>query len=284
MFYRRTQFGIVTAGIPLVVTSGVSIMLMAQGATAAGLLVLAIVLATTLIFGALTVSVEDHRLRVVYGIGLIHKTIDLRDVVAVRAVRTPAWSGWGIRLLPGGWLYNVQGRDAIELTRRSSGHVYVGTDDPEGLVAAIQALGVPPVAAETQVPGHSVGIMRWLPALLLLGPVIIISAIILAGLREPEVRVTTNAVTVHHGQTVLSMPRPGLQVTLLETLPEMQRSRGFRVTDVWRGRFRLADGSSVDVFVDRSVPPFIRFVDRDRVVFLGFGEAARTRELFESLR
>lgn len=284
MSYRRTQYGIVTAGIPLVVTIGVSVLLMTQGAAVAGFLVLAITLTTTLIFGALTVSVQDDRLRVVYGIGLIHKTIDLRDVVAVRAVRTPAWSGWGIRLLPGGWLYNVQGRDAIELTRRGGGHVYVGTDDPEGLVAAIQAHGVPPVAATMAVPGHSVGIMRWLPALLLVGPVIIIGAVILAGLREPEVRVTANAVSVHHGQTLLSMPRAGLQVTLLDVLPDMRRGLGFRVTDIWRGRFRLTDGTGVYVFVDRGRPPFIRFVDRDRIVFLGFSDAARTRQLFETLR
>ena len=284
MSYRRTQYGIVTAGIPLVVTAGVSVMLISQGAMAAGLLVLAIVTTTTLIFGALTVSVKDDQLRLTYGVGVIRKTIDLRDVVAVRAVRTPAWSGWGIRILPGGWLYNIQGRDAIELTRRSGGHVYVGTDDPDGLIAEIQSRGVPPVPAATQVPGHSVGVMRWLPALLLVGPVIIISVIILAGLREPEVRVTPNGVTVQHGQTVLSLPRAGLQVTLIDVLPEMRRGRGFRVTDVFRGRFRLADGTGVYVFVDRGVPPFIRFVDGDRIVFLGFSDAARTRELYEALR
>jgi len=88
-------------------------------------------------FGTLTVIVEDDHLRLYFGRGWPRKAIPLRDVASAVPVRNRWWYGLGIRWIPGGWLWNVWGLDAVEL-RLSTGRVFrVGTDDVDGLVAAI---------------------------------------------------------------------------------------------------------------------------------------------------
>ena len=88
-------------------------------------------------FSVLTVIVEGDQLRLYFGRGWPRKSIDLRGVVSSSAVRNRWWYGLGIRWIPGGTLWNVWGLDAVEL-RLSSGRVFrIGTDDVEGLMAAI---------------------------------------------------------------------------------------------------------------------------------------------------
>ena len=46
--------------------------------------------------------------------------------------------GWGIRLTPYGWLYNVSGLEAVAISLRDGRKFALGTDDPDGLVTAIR--------------------------------------------------------------------------------------------------------------------------------------------------
>jgi hypothetical protein len=57
----------------------------------------------------------------------------------VRGARNRWWYGWGIRLTPHGWLYNVWGLDAVEIRRTNGRTLRVGTDDAAPLVEAIRA-------------------------------------------------------------------------------------------------------------------------------------------------
>jgi hypothetical protein len=53
-------------------------------------------------------------------------------------VRNKWWYGWGIRLTPHGWLFNVGGLDAVELELASGRKFRIGTDEPQGLLNAIR--------------------------------------------------------------------------------------------------------------------------------------------------
>lgn len=98
-----------------------------------------VLLVALLTFGALTVTVDDREIRVVFGIGLLRKTIELQDVVKCEIVGVRAFWGWGLHWTPGGWLYNVGGRDAVRLVLAREKPVIVGTNDAPGLAAAIAA-------------------------------------------------------------------------------------------------------------------------------------------------
>lgn len=97
---------------------------------------------TAYLFGSLTVTLDGESLRCHFGPGLIHRTIPLREIRDIQPIRIPWMYGWGIRLTPQGWMFNVSGLDAVKLTLAGGKHFLIGTDDPEGLTRAVRsALG-----------------------------------------------------------------------------------------------------------------------------------------------
>jgi len=91
----------------------------------------------TFLFYRLRVEVSGGELRIRFGVGLIGRTFDLHEIVSARPVRNKWWYGWGIRLTPHGWLFNVSGFDAVEIALRSGRHYRIGTDEPEALSNAL---------------------------------------------------------------------------------------------------------------------------------------------------
>lgn len=91
------------------------------------------------VFSQLTVVVEDGALSWHFGEGFWKKSLSLSEIVSAHAVRTRWWYGWGIRLTPKGWLYNVSGLDAVEIKTRDGKTVLIGTDEPDKLAAALNA-------------------------------------------------------------------------------------------------------------------------------------------------
>ncbi|MEA3470923.1 MAG: hypothetical protein U9R24_04325 [Thermodesulfobacteriota bacterium] len=83
----------------------------------------------------------DGRIRCWFGSGLIGKKFNLTEITEVKAVRNPWYYGWG--LTPRGWLFNISGLDAVELTLKSGRHFRIGTDEQNKLVLVIrQATGL----------------------------------------------------------------------------------------------------------------------------------------------
>lgn len=137
-YYRHTQIGytilICVAVVVLVLaTAGYLAKTLHWMLPAIALLTLAATL-----FGSLTTEITDGELRCVFGIGLIRKRFPLRTVVRVEIVRNSWIWGWGIRYTPHGWLFNVSGLSAVELTQTNGKRVRIGTDRPEELARAIR--------------------------------------------------------------------------------------------------------------------------------------------------
>ena len=137
--YRHTQFGTVVV----------------RSLAAAGLVLLGLGLAyddpvfilggpimmgiLALLFYALTVEIDGTYLTFRFGIGLIRKRIPLAEIVAVRPVRNSWLYGWGIHRTPHGWLYNVSGWEAVEITLASGKRFRLGTDEPRRLAQILLA-------------------------------------------------------------------------------------------------------------------------------------------------
>lgn len=91
-----------------------------------------------LMMASLNVRVTHRWVDVRFGMGWPRFRFALERIVAVEAVRNAPWWGWGIRLTPRGWLFNVSGLDAVEIAFEDGNRVRIGTDDPQGLAAAIR--------------------------------------------------------------------------------------------------------------------------------------------------
>lgn len=98
----------------------------------------AIFIVVGLLFFGMKTYVDDTKIRIAFGIGLIRKTILLNNVKAVETVRNKWYYGWGIRLIPNGWLYNISGLHGVEIKRKDTASVIrIGTKQPALLRKAI---------------------------------------------------------------------------------------------------------------------------------------------------
>lgn len=94
--------------------------------------------ALMLAFSRLTVQVDEADVSVGFGGGLARRRFEVHTIEAASAVKVPWLAGWGIRLTPQGWLYNVWGRGAVQLRFAGGRRFTIGTDEPDALLAAIE--------------------------------------------------------------------------------------------------------------------------------------------------
>lgn len=98
---------------------------------------MAIAVSSMWIFSTLRVEIDDGALCWYFGRGVPKFSIPLHDIQSARVVKNPWIYGWGIHFTPSGWLYNVSGRTAVEVTRLNGKRVRIGTDEPDALLAAL---------------------------------------------------------------------------------------------------------------------------------------------------
>ena len=100
--------------------------------------ILLLIAALQVVFYQLTTIVTESTLTVRYGIGLLAFRFPLSEITQITERTVPWYAGYGIRWVGDAWLFNVSGRDAIEVTFASGRKVWVGTDDPDGLAAILR--------------------------------------------------------------------------------------------------------------------------------------------------
>ncbi len=140
--YRHTQFGSASVLISGVIGFAMPLRAAFSSHPAFFLLVGAAFLGVGALFSTLTIAIEDRKLRASFGPGLIRKKVRLADIASVRPIPVRWWYGLGIHLTPHGWLYNVSGWKAVEITLRNGRRFCLGTDEPENLLKAIQEASV----------------------------------------------------------------------------------------------------------------------------------------------
>ena len=143
-FYRRSQrppagLLVLISYSPLVVLAAVWYAFGVRGERLSVLVVAAVVM-TVFFLGArrLTVSVTPSDVSVEYGLGWPRKRIPRSEIVSAEPFLASWWYGVGIRLTPKGWLWSVWGFRTVMLTLSNGKHFLIGTDDPEGLAAALR--------------------------------------------------------------------------------------------------------------------------------------------------
>jgi len=140
--YQHTQVGWITVmslAVAFVILLGTYFQ-MGAGIPGSQVVLGAMVLMALLIpiFGWLTVSVEAGAVTASFGIGLIRREIRIKDMQSATQVRNKWWYGWGIRVIRGGWMFNVAGLDAVELELKNGSKFRIGTDEPEELLNSIR--------------------------------------------------------------------------------------------------------------------------------------------------
>jgi hypothetical protein len=284
--YRHTQTGWVILGVAAAVVALVWATL-PEGVPVAPMLVIAAAIA--LLFGTLTVEVDHEAIRLRFGIGVIRKTIPLRDVQACREVRNPWYTGWGIRLGPYGVIWNVSGYGAVELALPQGKRFRIGTDDPAALAAAITAMkgGFAQDSAPLEPsPWPQPRRTAWLVWIAAIG----IGALLVLGLfwtqrRPPVVRVGPDGLrvdTLFYGAT---FPAGDIVAVSLEPrLPRiLARTNGFAGAGTLRGWFRLQGWGEGRLYVDEGLALYVVVRLHQGYVVVNFRDPEKTRAVYDAI-
>ena len=94
------------------------------------------------LFTRLTIRVDSTAVRWYFGWGWPGGAIPLSAIDRAEVTRTNLVEGFGIHwTIWHGWLWNASGFQAVEIFKTDGGRVTLGTDDPQGLAAAIERSG-----------------------------------------------------------------------------------------------------------------------------------------------
>jgi len=241
-----------------------------------------------LVFGALTVEVDAEAIRLRFGIGIVRKRIPLAEVKGWREVRNPWYTGWGIRLGPGYVLWNVSGRDAVELALASGRRFRVGTDEPSELAAALaRAKGETPTWPPPDFDGPPARReFGWKPLALVFVPLLaVLGALFWYQVQPPRVTVRPDGLEVQspfYGKVFPASDVTG--ISLLPTLPRvLLKTNGFGGGASLRGHFRVEGLGEGRLYVEEGFAPYVLVRLRAGFVVVNFREPERTRALYEEL-
>ena len=139
MPYRKRQVGVVGLVVADVLVIVGVLALVVGDESLTPLAIIAFVASILLVvFSFLTVSVDDHQVTAAFLPGWPRHRIALERIADARPVRNSWWYGYGIRKVPGGWMYNVSGLDAVEIVDIGGRRFRIGTREPDALTEAIQ--------------------------------------------------------------------------------------------------------------------------------------------------
>ncbi|MHC5084925.1 MAG: PH domain-containing protein, partial [Planctomycetota bacterium] len=89
-------------------------------------------------FYSLTVRIDHGSIQIVFGLWAFRKKYPLNQIRSCQTVRSGWMDNWGIRIYKNGWLYNIDGLDAVEIELDSGKIIAIGTDEPDELAEAIR--------------------------------------------------------------------------------------------------------------------------------------------------
>lgn len=142
MTFRRRNDAVVwgyavLVGLVLLLTSlsGVEV-----GQVAPALASLAVLALPVALLSRLSLRVDATGFSVWLGPGLFRRTCPRAAIVSIQAAAAPSPFGVGLRLVPGGWLYSLGGRDFAEIRFVDGSRLLIGHGNDPGLLRGLEVL------------------------------------------------------------------------------------------------------------------------------------------------
>ncbi|MGB4291843.1 MAG: hypothetical protein WBJ37_03035 [Bacteroidales bacterium] len=242
-----------------------------------------ILLMGILLFYKITIYIDERQVYFKMGCGLISKRYNLDEIKSCKTVRNPLLYGIGLRKIPGGWLYNVSGLDAIELEfKNSRSIVRIGTNKPEEVASIINRL----IKSDLYVPfkkekEYSAVILA---IIVIIFSVLLPASLLVAGSKETEAFISDNQLIIKGMYGVNIKLTDIVRVDTFPVLPGIiRRDNGYASGSTLKGRFTLKDDSKARLFVKKDMPPFINIKTDKLNIWLNFTNPDNTRRLYTEL-
>lgn len=225
---------------------------------------------------------DDTSIAVRFGAGLIHKRFHLGDVESCERARSEWLQGIGVRKIQGGWLYNARVGNAVQLNLAGGSRVVIGADEPDDLIAAIDASR----ATAGPGPGTSRAGPSWRPLVVALAIILSLTGgVVWYQGRHMEVVVSNEGLRVRSGFYSVSIPLQQIrEVIVADSLPRItRRTNGYAVGDVRRGHFRLDSLGDAMLFLTLRHPPYVVVRTATGTTIIGFRNAGNAQQLIYDL-
>jgi len=237
-----------------------------------------------LTFYKLTIIIDDTHLTFSMGVGLVRKSYPLSDIATCKPVTNSVLSGVGIHLTSSGWLYNVSGKHAIEVSFKSSGKkIRIGTDKPDEISNVVNKQINGSMAGSYYDKGGSGGLVLILAmvAATILLPVILV----VWGGRETKIDFTDSVFKLSGIYGLDVAYSDILSADTMQSLPAIKsRTNGFASGRILKGHFKMQDQSKVLLFIRKGVPPYIRLKTSKTTVYLNFYSPDSTRQVYSEVK
>jgi hypothetical protein len=236
-----------------------------------------------LIFYKLTIYLNDNSISFKLGIGLITRKYLIADIQSCKVVRNDPLTGIGIRKIQNGWLYNVSGLNALELTfKNKKSKVRIGTDKPDEITEIISKM------IKIDRPDNTSDFKKrsgyLLAVIIILISLTFPTILIFSGSRDTEVT-TTDAEFRIKGMYGLTIKYS--DIIKLDTVSELPgiklRTNGYALGESYKGNFRLRNEEKAKLFIKHGSHPYI-FITTDKLnIYLNFKKPGNTVYLFNTL-
>lgn len=241
-----------------------------------------------LIFYKMTIEIDESYLEFKLGLGLVKKRYAMKDISECRPVKNSILYGVGIHLTSDGWLYNVSGRFAIELTfKNKKSKVRIGTDKPEELSEIINKLlnkrGSGP-DYETAISSSNRSGYFILASILGLG-LVLPTVLIISGRKETMPEFSDSSFTIKGMYGVTVDYSKITSVDTISSLPKLKaRTNRYEFGNTLKGNFKLYDQSKVKLFVEEGIPPYIFIKADGTALYLNFKDTSKTIEVYNKIK
>jgi hypothetical protein len=242
-----------------------------------------VMLICLLIFYKLTIYIDDTYIRFKLGIGLVAKKYLISDIQSCKSVQNNPLSGVGIRKIPKGWLYNVSGLRAIELSfKNQKSIVRIGSNQPDEIAEVINKMIRPDLSNSSSEYKDKTGYA--LAMIITVMILFFVTLLIIAGVRETEVITTNTAIRIKGMYGLTINYSDIIKLDTISKLPGIRlRTNGFAFAKNLKGNFRLQDQENAKLFIKAGTPPYILIRTRDLNIYLNTKDPEKTKELFKTM-
>jgi hypothetical protein len=283
---KTTQTGWLTICIFLPIITFLGYQIFNADSTSLYILTLIIILMVVclLIFYQLTISIDDKQIKFWFGFGLIGKTYNLEDIKDCKTVTNSPLYGWGIRMMPNGWLYNVSGLKAVELSfKNSSKKIRIGTNHPEEIAKYVNQLLANP-NDKTFSTSETRNIRQPIFWSVLIITIVSAGALFYYGIKAPEVLVDVNQIKIKGMYGITINVKDINQIDTISELPKIKlRSNGFAFGKTLKGHFNLSKGKALLLIRTSNTPYIYMEYNESKILYLNLNDAIATRVLFKKI-
>jgi hypothetical protein len=244
-----------------------------------------VMLISILTFYQLVIEIDRVHISFKLGIGLFSRQYKIDNLNNCKSVTNSVFEGIGIRKISNGWLYNVSGSKAIELTFKDSKKIIrIGTNKPDEISEFIAGF----IKKSDEPVDYTANSKSRKSLNFIIGGVVLFIIVLFTLYGNMETKITMKNDTIEIGGMYGGLINYGeiAEIDTLTWIPKIEfKSNGYSFASIRKGYFRIKGIGEAMVFADCSVTPMIKLTLKNQeVYFLNFKKRQSTINLYEDLK